>query len=212
MNKDEGFIKLTQGFRKGFLGQRTYKNLEGWLSEPEGFLLYLYSFMNNMGEIVEIGSFKGKSTCYLASGIKDSNKKTKVNAVDPHKGSPEFKLGEKYMGAGIWNGDSFKDFIKNLEDNKLKEYVKPIVKTSDEAVKTWKNKIGLLFIDGDHAYESARKDFINWTKFIPIGGTVMLHDTVTWRGPKAVVDELINGNPKWISFRVDSLTVATKVK
>ena len=207
-----GFQDMSHAFLKGFQAQNIYHNVEGWLSKPEGFLLYLYSYMNNLGETVEIGSFKGKSTCYLATAIRDSGRKEKVNAIDPHTGSPEFKLGEKYGGAGIWDGNSFKDFMKTLEEHKLTELVNPIVKTSDYPVKDWKGDIGLLFIDGDHAYEIARNDFINWTKFIPIGGTVMLHDTVTWKGPKAVVDELIDGNPKWISFRVDSLTVATRIK
>jgi predicted O-methyltransferase YrrM len=68
--------------------------IDGWLSDNEGELLFnLAKNCKGEGKIVEIGSWKGKSTVWLASGSK-SGKNVKVYAIDPHTGSSEHK--EKY--------------------------------------------------------------------------------------------------------------------
>lgn len=205
-------LNLTEAYRYGLHHMNVFRAIDGWLTDVEGFLLYMYARNCTLGEVVEIGSFKGKSTCWLASALKESDKSFKVHAVDWHKGSPEFAIGQQYQGAGLWTGDSFPEFKANLEKFNLWDNVTPILKKSKDAVIEWSKPIGLLFIDGDHTYESARFDFMNWTKFIPVGGTVIMHDATTWEGPKAVVNEFITGNDSWVGFSMDSVVVATKVK
>ena len=68
-----------------------YKGIEGWLSEKEAF--GLYSIANKLGAgstIVEIGSWKGKSTYCLAKGLKNG----KIFAIDPFNAEGEAK---RYM-------------------------------------------------------------------------------------------------------------------
>ncbi|MDZ5610671.1 class I SAM-dependent methyltransferase, partial [Bacillus pseudomycoides] len=62
------------------------ENIEGWLSKYEQFaLLHLPSMVDHLsGDIVEIGSYKGKSTVALALGSSLlSTKKRPIYAIDP---------------------------------------------------------------------------------------------------------------------------------
>ena len=51
--------------------------------------------------------------------------------------------------------------------------------TTDEFYEQNKNKlvIDFLFIDADHNYEQALKDFINYSKIVKDNGIIILHDT-----------------------------------
>ena len=63
------------------------REVEGHISNLEGECLYhLARSSKTKGVIVEIGSWKGKSTIWLAKGAKAGNK-NKVYAVDPHRGT-----------------------------------------------------------------------------------------------------------------------------
>jgi len=61
--------------------------VEGWLSEAQGIALYQLARRSISGEVLEIGSFCGKSTLFLVLGYKQSG--TVVRAVDPHKAISE---------------------------------------------------------------------------------------------------------------------------
>ena len=60
------------------------KSIDGFLTESEARCLYLLA-QSCGGTIVEIGSWKGKSTVCLALGSKAGDK-GKVFAIDPHQG------------------------------------------------------------------------------------------------------------------------------
>ena len=59
------------------------RQIPGWLSDDEGIFLYnsAKKTKKKKGVIVEVGSFKGKSTGFLASAEK------RIYSVDPHKGN-----------------------------------------------------------------------------------------------------------------------------
>jgi predicted O-methyltransferase YrrM len=59
-----------------------------------------------------------------------------------------------------------------------------------EAVEGWfgGQPIDLLFIDGDHAYESVKRDFELYTPLVRPGGTIALHDIV--EGPAGTVGDV----------------------
>ncbi|HEX7041977.1 MAG TPA: class I SAM-dependent methyltransferase [Patescibacteria group bacterium] len=159
------------------------KLVDGWLSFHEGFFLYKASVevsKLNRGEIVEIGSWLGKSTICLAIG----SGKSVVYAVDPHKG--EFSKGN---GLGK-SAPTFKEFVSNLKKANVNEKVVPIVKTSEDAAKKWNKKIKLLFIDGLHDIKHAREDYDLWSKFLIKDGIIALHDAFCGHvGPEKVVLE-----------------------
>jgi len=178
--------------------------VEGYLLDIEGIVLYAYSLLDLPGEIIEIGSFKGKSTSFLAMGIRDSKKKSKVFAIDPHKGSKEHQIGGKYETLT----DTYKEMTNNLGMLGLSDFVEIIKDTSMNVVQKWNKPVGLIFIDGSHEYDDVRNDLRYWMKFVPKGGVICIHDSLKWEGPKAVCEEFLIGNPKFSIFRVGSMLVA----
>ena len=174
-------------------------HIDGWLKKEEIEFLFLAAKNNrNQGEIVEIGSWKGKSTVSLALGIKE-NGSGKVYAIDHHRGSKEH---------GTVN--TYEEFKKNIFSFGVSDYVVPLVMSSEEANKSWQRPIKLLWIDGSHEYEDVKKDFMMWERHLVVNGLIAFHDTFFWPGPKKVVDEFIfGGNYKDIGF-VGDITFATK--
>jgi len=76
--------------------QKITSNVDGWLGKREG--PYIYSLAKigaTRGVVVEIGSWKGKSTIWLAKGS-EAVQGGKVYAIDPHiGGADQEKLGYK---------------------------------------------------------------------------------------------------------------------
>lgn len=178
--------------------------VDGYLTDEEG--LFLYNSAKNCsknGVIVEIGSWKGKSTICLAKGSK-AGKKEKVYAIDPHTGASEHK---KAFGK-IWTFDEFKRNIKNAE---VEDIVIPIVKTSKDAEKEWTSiPIELLWIDGAHEYDFVKLDYELWEPHLIDGGVIAFHDTHNENPKKIVTDYLYKGNTfKNVNF-TDTITYATK--
>ncbi|MEW6295837.1 MAG: class I SAM-dependent methyltransferase [Candidatus Diapherotrites archaeon] len=180
------------------------RKIDGWLSDIEGEFLYNKAKVcTGKGVIVEIGSWKGKSTVWLGFGSNQGTK-TKVYAIDPHNAGADLDVYGKV--------NTLSEFNKNIQKAKLNGIVIPIVKESMEAVKGWNKPIELLFVDGSHKYEFAKKDFLSWSKHLIEGGTIAFHDTLMFGGPRKVINEIILGSKKFREFRlVDSITSAEKV-
>lgn len=170
--------------------------VDGWLwSDKEGEFLYNAAKMcSGKGVIVEIGSWKGKSTIWLGKGSKAGND-VRIYAVDPH------------------TRGSLEKFRENIKMADINDVVIPMVKTSEDAVKGWDKPVELLWIDGDHRYHMVKLDFKLWFSHLIEGGLIVFHDTVLWRGPRKVAEEFIykSGCVKDVGF-IDSMTFATKVK
>lgn len=159
--------------------------IDGWLSFSEAFFLYYFAKKDLIeGDIVEIGSWKGKSTICLALGLELANR-GKVYAVDPHEGI--YSRGQKNALS------TYKEFKENLREAGLNNRVVSVVKTSEGAARNWKKKsIRFLFIDGLHDYESTLQDFSLWEPFVRKGGIIAFHDAFCGHtGPQRVVLEKV---------------------
>lgn len=179
--------------------------VEGWLTVEEGELLYrLARACTGEGVVVEIGSFKGKSTIWLARGSL-AGARPRVVAIDPHTGSTE----HRHDGAPVWTYD---EFLANLHRAGVEEVVRPVVATSAEAAAHFDQLVELLFIDGDHRYEMVRQDFELWFPKLMEGGYLLMHDTIRWAGPRRVARESIyrSRNFRYVGF-VHSITFGQKV-
>jgi predicted O-methyltransferase YrrM len=166
--------------------------IEGFLDPREGYLLNrLASEGPGIGAIVEIGSYCGRSTAFLAAGSK-SARREKVVAIDHFKGSAEHQAGQEFASATLAReGTTFNRFRDNLLRVGLFDYVQPIQASSLEAASRWSAPIRLVFIDGDHTYEAARADFDTWAPFVVAGGLVALHDVGNAPGVTRLFEEVI---------------------
>lgn len=152
----------------------------GWLDPNEGKKLFELAQINpDLGVVVEIGSYEGKSTICLAQGSRLVSKE-KVYAVDNFQ-------GDKYVGE---NPEMFENFIKNLKELDVKALVQPIKSDSARAAKGFHKPTRLLFIDASHDYEDVKRDFSSWFPHVSKGGIVALHDTTYFEGVQRVVEEL----------------------
>jgi MMP 1-O-methyltransferase len=190
--KEALFVKIKQAY--GFyLCRLAVAQVEGRCHPIEGYtLLQLAEKGPGVGEIVEIGSFLGLSTCYLARGAKRMLRE-KVTAIDHFKGSPDHQEGQvNECGVLLEEGTTFNKFRENLELLEVADYVTPIVATSAEAAKEWTKPIRLLFIDGDHSYEMSKLDFELWSPFVVAGGIVCLHNIQARAGVTQFYSELMD--------------------
>ncbi|MGI8420392.1 MAG: class I SAM-dependent methyltransferase [Candidatus Levyibacteriota bacterium] len=151
------------------------------------------------GEIVEIGSFCGKSTICLAQSL------GRVYAVDPHKGN---------VGDGLTFASTFASFKKNIKFAKVADKILPVVSTSEDAAKKWNKKIRALFIDGLHDYEHAEQDFDLWSKYVVDGGIVAVHDSfLRWCGSeKMALQKIVLSKDFYKIGVVGSITYGIKGK
>lgn len=143
---------------------------EGWLTEKEGEFLYdTAKKCMGKGVILEIGSWKGRSTVCLALGSK-TGKGVKIYSIDPHIGGIEQKMF-------LDNKSSFEEFKRNMKKAEVEDIIKSIVKTSKEAVDDWNRPVEFLWIDGDHSYDGAKLDFDFYSPFVVEDGIIAFHDS-----------------------------------
>jgi predicted O-methyltransferase YrrM len=129
--------------------------------------------------LVEVGSFKGRSTCCLGFGCRGTRKR--VFAIDPFDGGPDLP-----------RCDSFQEFSQNTERCGLSEHIQPLIGLSGELAKTWRIPIHLLFIDGSHKYEDVLADFEGFFPRVVPGGIVAFHDVnEDWPGVYRAWHEVI---------------------
>ena len=144
--------------------------IEGFLSDAEAQHLYLLA--KKCGStIVEIGSWKGKSTVCLALGSK-AGSKGNVFAIDPHSGVAD-------SCATVYHPENTEPiFRENIKRAGVDDIVTPLVMKSEEAAKGWTEPISLLWIDGAHDYENAKKDFLLWESHLKEEGIIAFHDAL----------------------------------
>lgn len=187
--------------------------IEGYLRKNEGFNLgLLAAYGPGVGAVVEIGSFKGRSTGYLALGLQ-LEKRGKLVAIDHFLGSPEHQRGAEHEDRDIaCIGATYPAFVKNMNTLGVMDDVIVLRMSSADAAPHWDAPIRLLFIDGDHSYEQCRQDFENFEQYIEVGGVVCFHDVDVWDGVTCFFNETIQHNPKYnFAYQCYSLGVLTKI-
>jgi predicted O-methyltransferase YrrM len=155
-------------------------NIKGFLAEDEGLRLYkLAKEASTLGPCLEIGGYCGKSTVYLGLGCKE--KRGILFSIDHHRGSEEQQPGQEYFDPDLLDVatgkiDTYRFFRNTLERAGLEDTVIPIVATSVLAARAWSIPLGMVYIDGSHAYESVFFDYAAWSSHILPGGYLALHD------------------------------------
>lgn len=165
-------------------------DVEGYLSEEEGTLLYLMAALDvpENGVIVELGTYKGRSAICLGQSGRD------VHCVDHFE-------GEANVGAAHFDhiaGGYFDEACRNFERYNLTPFIHQYDSLT-AAAGFAPESVDLLFVDAAHDELSVRADFAAWTSRVKPGGIVAFHD-MRFAGPKAVVrDALASG--RWNRHR-----------
>lgn len=139
--------------------------------------------------IVEVGSYKGMSTAFLATGSKDGHG-APVFAVDPWD-LPGNAFGKHGYCAPIVR----QEFERQLRDLRLWSRVTPIQGFGTDVAAAWTGPpVGLLFVDADHREASVRADVQAWAPHLVAGHLIVCDDLDTPHNPgvRVVVDELVD--------------------
>ena len=158
-------------------------SVKGFLDEEEGQCLYEMALeAGPLGPCLEIGSYCGKSTLYLATACQKSD--SILYSIDHHRGSEEQQPGEEYFDPDLLDPQSgdvntFNVFRTTINRGGLEETVVPIVSRSEVAARLWATPLSLVFIDGGHSMEAACTDYDAWSGHILPGGFLLIHDIFT---------------------------------
>ena len=176
--------------------------LEGKISEAEGRrLAEIAGEVPVEQAIVELGSFKGKSTCYLGVGSRHGGG-ARVYAVD---------LWQQHSSPEYGDPAVFSEWRRQVSSLDLQETVLPVRCDSASLGRLFVLPVGLLFIDGHHSYDSVKADFHAWATKIVEGGYLAFHDDVhraTGFGVRRFVDQHLVPSADWCDLEVvDSLCV-----
>ncbi len=155
--------------------------------------------------LIEVGSFLGKSTAYMAERIKASpNFPLHFFAVDPwdEKDYADWWITccnpfphpwpvPELIGKTLWEAFHFsmRETGSHLWINQLRMKSLPAAKRFEDG------SVFFVFIDADHRYEAVKDDIAAWLPKIRPGGIIAGHDyyATDWPGVAQAVDEAFPG-------------------
>ncbi len=143
---------------------------------------------------LEIGSYLGASSCYLAAGLARVNGHLFCVDTWQNETMPE---GER---------DTFVEFQKNT--NGVKHRLTTIRKKSDEIAEgEIQLPLNLVFIDADHSYAAVKSDFCCVQQWLAEDGIIAFHDfsSPAFEGVSRVIGEALASGKWMIAGQVDTL-------
>lgn len=131
---------------------------------------WLARFVGMPGVIgAEIGTFEGDSAQWMLDNV-FTDPTSKYHCIDPFTGSIEHRVHNK-------------DVTKLEETTRAKLEVYPNVEIhkgySEEVLRTWKGKLDVLYVDGDHTARAALRDGVLGFDLLNHGG-IMIFDDYQW--------------------------------
>jgi predicted O-methyltransferase YrrM len=180
------------------------EGVEGWLTEGQARALYgLAERCPSGGRIVEIGSFRGRSTIVLASAADPT---VAVVAIDPHAGND--RGPQELEGYAEEASDDHDAFLANLAAAGVASRVRHLRQFSQAALTHLPGSIDVLYIDGAHRYGPANDDIRSWGRKVGDGGALAIHDSFSSVGVTlAIARSLVFGRRFRYLGRVGSLAL-----
>ncbi len=142
-----------------------YFNIFTHLTVGERLMLYkLARSLPKNSIIVELGSYLGASSCFLAEGA--------------NKNDSTLYCVDTWLNDGMTEGkrDTFSEWRANT---KHFTNIIPLRGYNNKIVKEFNERIDLLFIDSDHSYEAIKEDIKNWLPKLRSKGIIAIHD-IEW--------------------------------
>jgi predicted O-methyltransferase YrrM len=152
----------------------------GFMPAAEGRALFdAAAGYSRRGPVLEIGSYCGKSTIYLAAAASAAGQL--VVTVDHHRGSEEHQPGWEYhdprlVDAGTSRLDTLPRLRATLAAAGLEDHVVVVVGRSADVAGFWRTPLGMVFIDGGHTERAAVADYEGWAPWVTPGGVLAIHD------------------------------------
>ena len=157
--------------------QPEFNEIPGWFSYEK---LYddVVDKLPNHSNIVEVGSWFGKSTNHLANKIKESGKKINFTTIDTFKGSLDEEFHKKTME--VFDNDIYTEFMDSTIMLNNQNTINVIKDTSiNSAGYFLNNSLDFVMIDAGHSYEDVMADINAWFYKVKPGGIIAGDDIVT---------------------------------
>ena len=166
---------------------------EKWFCNNLNYLSVNFKNSKNVKNILEIGSYEGRSAIFFLKNFSDS----KITCVDTWAGSDEhssvnFESIEKNFDLNT----SFYQSNNTLMKHKM---------TSNEFFKKNHKYFDLIYVDGDHSSDQVKIDLINSWNALKNGGFLVLDDYMWWyykdlkKNPSTPINDFIKANISNIS-------------
>jgi predicted O-methyltransferase YrrM len=152
----------------------------GFMPGPEGLALFAAAARYaDRGPVLEVGTYCGKSTIYLAAAAREKGQP--VITVDHHRGSEENQPGWEYHDTTLVDPatgrlDTLPQARATLAAAGVEDDVIVVVGRSADVARLWRTPLGLLFIDGGHTDAAASTDYESWAPWVAPGGVLAIHD------------------------------------
>jgi hypothetical protein len=152
----------------------------GFMPDEEGLALHDAGVRAGLlGPLLEIGTYCGKSAIYLGAAARERG--TVLYTVDHHRGSEENQAGwehhdERLVDPRTGRMDTLPWFRRTIEEAQLEDVVVAVVGNSPTIAANWGTPLGLVFVDGGHAFDVALADYEGWARFVVRGGLLVFHD------------------------------------
>lgn len=170
-----------------------------WDHRPTARRLYLLAKEGpGDGATVEIGSYLGNSTIYLAAGNL-AGWRGVVHAVDAHT---EDSMVQVLLPGETVDEDVSVQFLRNLEAFGVQDWVVYHRELSAKAAAEWgAGPVRLLFIDALHTYKAVMEDFLAWSPHLSRDYAVVFDDFLWPEVERAVRDLRTSFRPVWFAVR-----------
>lgn len=187
------------------------RDIPGMLSEESGKFLFALCLTQRLdGDVVEIGSWQGYSTSYLARAVAESGR-GRLYAVDHFGGNVGkealYRVGKPDLS------DLEGNFRSNLSRLGLHSVVHLLPMPSEEAaahLRGQSTRIRFLFIDGDHSRDGVQRDVELFFPMLSAGAIVAFDDcSPSAPGVVEVIDELLRSKVFDNAFVYPNSFVAT---
>lgn len=178
-------------------------DVEGWMTPGQARRLWTCArTVPAGGQIVEIGSFRGRSMIVLASAAPEG---VGLVAIDPHAGND--RGPHEFEGFEEQAADDHEVFIANLEGAGVRDKVRHVRKFSHDALDDVPGEIDLLYIDGAHRFKPALDDIERWSAKVRPGGDLLIHDSFSSVGVTGAIAVSLLTSSRWRYLgRSDSMT------
>jgi beta-1,4-mannosyl-glycoprotein beta-1,4-N-acetylglucosaminyltransferase len=153
-----------------------YKKIDGFFNDHDFiFLRKMLEKFSGPAHFVEIGSYKGLSSSYMAVEIVNSGKSITFDCVDTWQGSEEHQQGQSFEDLDVVNNQLYEVFIQNMKP--VEGYYNAKRMSSVEAAETYlDNSLDFVFIDAAHDYDNVKQDIISWLPKVKKDGIISGHD------------------------------------
>lgn len=163
------------------------------LTDREKLVLYKLARITSTSRpqgarLVEIGSYLGASSCFLAAGLQKPD--DQVLCIDTWQNDAMSEGARDTMAAFERNIARYRNLLHPIRGWSHDPEVLRLVSSCSEM-------IDLLFIDGDHSYEGVLRD---WRLYSPLLGSrsfVVLHDVGWAPGVQRVIKEEVLSRVGW---------------